>query len=730
LFKENAFWEGDMPTISSQVIVRQKSDDLYRLLKSLDHYPTFLTHIESLKVLSASNNTALAEWCINVSGTRLRWKQLDIYDDAHASIRFRMLEGDYGHYEGEWELQPKGEVTRLSLKANIEWGLPHLSRYIDPFLQRKAELTIRSMLLAIKRRAEMGDGFRPYIPTVSELVEFPNRDGKRIVGFLDHLQSRFETLPFIVMPPGYGETKRDALTAAYWLVRNGFNVLRYDATDHVGESEGDITNTTMTKLKVNLLSAIDFLQRKFQIERVGVIASSLAQRVALKAAAEDRRIVFLLGVVGVVNLQETLKAIYQEDMIASCLAGKRWGVTEVLGFDVSGRFLETAIAERYHDLKTAQEDMLRLNIPVVFLVAEKDAWVKLDDVKVVLESTRQGEMHIIPDAMHQIFENPRSAKIALRQMVVSATRHLAGRRLNLLEVLEPNVRELATQNQLERERLRRLTQITSEGERQFWQEYLGSYQMLAKVPDYQQYMEMLQRLLGLPRKGQVVLDAGCGVGYYGAWLLSHLPAAIRNIHPKDRVHSLGGLYIGLDFVESALRQAMIKHREIVDSLRQELGTKEGVLEKTLFRLHYIQADLNVRIPLADGSVDKICCSLVLPYVQDPLATLHDLVRILKPGGRIVVSSLKPYADLSEIYRNFVSQAQNEQDLIEARRLLSNAGRIKQKEGEGHYHFFSERELIALMIAVGLERVKVYRSFGNQVNVAVAAKRAPARRTKR
>jgi len=68
--------------------------------------------------------------------------------------------------------------------------------------------------------------------------------------------------------------------------------------------------------------------------------------------------------------------------------------------------------------------------------------------------------------------------------------------------------------------------------------------------------------------------------------------------------------------------------------------------------------------------------------------------------------------------------------VEARRLLSSAGRIKQKEGEGHYHFFLERELTALMIAAGLERVKIYRSFGNQANVAIAAKRSHSATGKR
>ncbi len=712
-----------MPTISSSVIVGKQQKDLYDLLRSLEQYPTFLAQIENLKVLSTTSDTALAEWRINVNGTPLRWKQLDIYDDVQGRIRFRMLEGDYEHYEGEWQLHPVGDKTQLSLTATIEWGLPHLSRYVDPFLQRKAELAIRSMLRAIKRRAELGDSFRLYVPTQSESVRFQNHDGKSIVGFFDHLQSGYESNPFIVMPPGYGETKRDALIASYYLVRNGFNVLRYDATDHVGESEGDIANTTMTKFKADLLSALDFVETNYAVNRVGVIASSLAQRMALKAASEDRRIAFLLGVVGVVNLRETLKAIYREDIIGDVAGGRTKDTYDVLGFNVDKAYPVTAIQDAYHDLESAVKDAKRLEIPLVFLVAEKDAWIKLEDVKVVLESSPHGEMHLIPEAMHQIFENTRAARIALKQAVVSAAKHLQGRQLALSDVAEPSLRELAAQNHLEKERLRGLTRMTSEGEHSFWQEYLGSYQMLAKVPDYRDYMGLIHQLLGVPRKNQTILDAGCGLGYYGAWLLSCASQSrVQADSVREKVHLPEGRCIEVDFVHSALHQAAVRHREIIRSLGENYVPGPGRSLPAL-QLHYVQADLNQRIPLADGSVDKLCCSLVLSYLQDPLATLQELVRVLKPGGRIVVTSLKPYADLSEIYRNFVSQAQNEQDILEARKLLSSAGQIKQKEGEGHYQFFSERELMALMIAVGLERVKIHRSFGNQANVAVAVKRS-------
>jgi len=94
---------------------------------------------------------------------------------------------------------------------------------------------------------------------------------------------------------------------------------------------------------------------------------------------------------------------------------------------------------------------------------------------------------------------------------------------------------------------------------------------------------------------------------------------------------------------------------------------------------------------------------------------------MKDGGRIVVTSLKPHADLSQIYRNYVSVSRSPEEMTQARMVLSNAGLIKHKEAEGFYQFFPESDLRDLFCQVGFKTVKIYRAFGDQANVAVADK---------
>jgi SAM-dependent methyltransferase len=60
-----------------------------------------------------------------------------------------------------------------------------------------------------------------------------------------------------------------------------------------------------------------------------------------------------------------------------------------------------------------------------------------------------------------------------------------------------------------------------------------------------------------------------------------------------------------------------------------------------FRVH----DLGDPIDwLADGSVDLVLCALAIEYVDDRVAALSELRRVLRPGGALVLSRMHPTGD--------------------------------------------------------------------------------------
>jgi SAM-dependent methyltransferase len=120
---------------------------------------------------------------------------------------------------------------------------------------------------------------------------------------------------------------------------------------------------------------------------------------------------------------------------------------------------------------------------------------------------------------------------------------------------------------------------------------------------YYERPEML-RLAG-DVSGRRVLDAGCGSG--------PLTAALR-----DR----GALVTGFDASAA-----------MVDLARRRLGEDADV--------HV--ADLREPLPFDDAAFDAVVASLVLHYLEDWSGPLSELRRVLKPGGRLMLSVNHPSA---------------------------------------------------------------------------------------
>jgi ubiquinone/menaquinone biosynthesis C-methylase UbiE len=103
--------------------------------------------------------------------------------------------------------------------------------------------------------------------------------------------------------------------------------------------------------------------------------------------------------------------------------------------------------------------------------------------------------------------------------------------------------------------------------------------------------------------GRRILDAGCGSG--------PLFAALR---------AKGAIVTGFDSSPA-----------MVELARQRLGEDA--------ELHV--ADLSQPLPFADGAFDDVVVSLVLHYLRDWTAPLAELRRVLKPGGRLILSVNHP-----------------------------------------------------------------------------------------
>lgn len=104
-------------------------------------------------------------------------------------------------------------------------------------------------------------------------------------------------------------------------------------------------------------------------------------------------------------------------------------------------------------------------------------------------------------------------------------------------------------------------------------------------------------------RGRRILDAGCGSG--------PLSEALR---------AKGAIVTGFDSSPA-----------MVELARQRLGGDADLQV----------ADLSLPLPFSNGAFDDVVVSLVLHYLQDWKAPLSELRRVLKPGGRLLLSVNHP-----------------------------------------------------------------------------------------
>jgi ubiquinone/menaquinone biosynthesis C-methylase UbiE len=106
--------------------------------------------------------------------------------------------------------------------------------------------------------------------------------------------------------------------------------------------------------------------------------------------------------------------------------------------------------------------------------------------------------------------------------------------------------------------------------------------------------------------GLTVLDAGCGGGKHCADLLAK-----------------GATMHGFDMSEKMLAFA-----------------KDALGDQVEFKV----ADLSQPLPYQEGQFDRILCALALHYLEHWNTPLSEFYRVLKPGGKVVISTHHPFMD--------------------------------------------------------------------------------------
>ncbi|MEM1223230.1 MAG: methyltransferase domain-containing protein, partial [Verrucomicrobiota bacterium] len=513
---------------------------------------------------------------------------------------------------------------------------------------------------------------------------------------------------FVILTPRYGETKKNNLQLSYFFVANGFKVLRFDQTNHIGESDGSIDQFTLPGVVEDILSVVAYVDGYFEPEEIVLVTLSLSARCGIRACTQDSRISRLICLVGMVDMDKTLKSIYNRDIFGEFEKGAKWSKIDILGFEIeAANFYNSMVAADMQDLSGSLKDASRITIPVLHVFAERDQWVCREDVKAVISLCAQGEIFDLPLVGHEINENAGAAEIAFKAITEYA---MQGLRIQNQGIMQPDKKVLLAQNKLERSRLKEALKIT-ETEEHFWGGYLGKFGIIEEAKYYVEYFTKMAELLGANQPNDLIVDAGCGNGFYGISFLRalFLEIELKREFPKP-VH-----YCGIDLTPGGLVRSYSRHSsELIELHRNHLAAVSGVG----FSYRKINFDevSEKELPFVDNSVNKICNSLVLSYLKKPYDLVKEFYRILKPGGVAVISSMKPGCDMTVLYHDSIAANYSEDNDRDAKVLLSAAGKIKLKQDSGVYSFFTLEELERFAFEAGFSKISGFRTFGDQANL--------------
>jgi ubiquinone/menaquinone biosynthesis C-methylase UbiE len=150
------------------------------------------------------------------------------------------------------------------------------------------------------------------------------------------------------------------------------------------------------------------------------------------------------------------------------------------------------------------------------------------------------------------------------------------------------------------------------------------------------------------------------------------------------------------------------------------------------RLTFGTARLDFGLPFPDGAFDRIVSSLLTCYLYRPEATIDEFHRMLRPGGILVLSSMKPDTDVSRIYMRLIERLQSSEEveipegfsredlLNSARSFLNKAAGILNLEEDGAFEFVPREPLVEMLQAAGFRDVRALDSFGDPPQAYILA----------
>lgn len=259
-----------------------------------------------------------------------------------------------------------------------------------------------------------------------EITSFAGTGGRRLFGLRSAPRDRSRH-GLVLLPPGYERRPHHYSVLSRYLVRHGYETLRFDLANHVGLSDGDICNFTMSSMANDIASVASACVASERGPRT-VVASSLAARALVRSLADkpslQNGIDGVVLILPVIDTEYTTTQAVGRNVIDDWRSGRVTDPTQpcqVLGHTVCFQFSHDALEHGFDGVERTQRELASLGCPVTAIAAERDDWVNFEDVEAAMavDASARRETVILAATSHDLSTNAPVMR-ALMEEVVSA----------------------------------------------------------------------------------------------------------------------------------------------------------------------------------------------------------------------------------------------------------------------------------------------------------------------
>ncbi len=561
------------------------------------------------------------------------------------------------------------------------------------------------------------------VQTASHLLR--NREGETIALRHDFpKQALTEQCPLVILCPGYGTTQQSYVAFAYALAGCGLQVLRYDHSRHIGLSDGDPSQTTFTSLEDDLDTVLAFTRKNWPETPLTLLAPDILGRIALRRQDWHRQLRRLILLNPMLDIGHCLTTLHQRDLLQEHVKGFRPGLGNLLGLPLDiDHFLADAITAQYTNVATLQEELTHCGTDMVFLAAGQDSPdfampapppLLLDDVIRRLGS--RSRKVLIPSSLVTAGQTAPSILRANWQQI-SQLCHSG----NSLQ--EPGTRALpglaratSTRARFERDQLRSKYALGTAGNERLWAAQTELTRTLDELPAHWHCIDQLYQLLQPLDGNLALLDVGCGMHSFARLLLLNLSYRLR---AQTWHHNKPLRYVGVDFSSSALETAQTAMNDALQHVDKLFSGR--ISGPTPLTQQWVLGRSVETLPFADNSFDRVVANLSLSFARSPHHALRELFRVLRPGGRLVLSAFTPAADAARLYRPALQELGIDAFAGEPRSALNRMAQCCVALRIGQLHAFEEERLNTLFSQLTPTPARLVHTLSGQILLAAAEK---------